>query len=300
MMTMAMKVWVTTTTSLSWNRWDETALVRHSSTENSERTVFNMCDALWGVQTRRWQARSVSGKYWDMYVDECVWFWIVKGAARMARLAQSFSTFKGFQYVFSEVDIRNMKIEDFQRAVRMCTATDRCGSGLFASEGACWSWSCRFSAFPEECHQWALDRLVTRACQMVEVVESTACEEWEEGELIPRMSVRSTLLEVRKLLCVTRSFEGFFLACRLERKIRWKPIRPWITSTHSMRWGWWRCGCEACFPSNESCSAVWICFCVRNRGGYPRIKLVGSLWKFVMRGDVSEVNSQWRMRRCVS
>ena len=32
-----------------------------------------------------------------------------------------------------------------------------------------------------------------------------------------------------------------------------------------MRWGWWRCGCEACFPSNSSCSAVWICFCVRNR-----------------------------------
>ena len=53
-----------------------------------------------------------------MYVDECVWFWIVKGAARMARLAQSFSTFQRFPIYFSEVDIRNMNIEDFQRAVR--------------------------------------------------------------------------------------------------------------------------------------------------------------------------------------
>ena len=44
----------------------------HSSTENSERTIFYMCHALWGVQTRWWQARSVSGKCSDMYVDECV------------------------------------------------------------------------------------------------------------------------------------------------------------------------------------------------------------------------------------
>ena len=29
-----------------------------------------------------------------------VLFWIVKGAARMARLAQSFSTFQGFQLFF--------------------------------------------------------------------------------------------------------------------------------------------------------------------------------------------------------
>ena len=66
-----------------------------------------------------------------------VLFWIVKGAARTARLAQSFSTFQGFQFFLSEVDNRNMKIEDFQRAVRMCTATDKCGSGSFASECAC-------------------------------------------------------------------------------------------------------------------------------------------------------------------
>ena len=66
-----------------------------------------------------------------------VWFWIVKGAARMARLALSFSTFQGFQNILSDVNIRNMKIEDFQRAVRMYTATDRCGSGLFVSESAC-------------------------------------------------------------------------------------------------------------------------------------------------------------------
>ena len=58
-----------------------------------------------------------------------VWFWIVKGAARMALLAQSFSTFQGFQIFLTEANIRNMKTEDFQRAVRMCTATDRCGSG---------------------------------------------------------------------------------------------------------------------------------------------------------------------------
>ena len=37
-------------------------LARHSCTENSERTVLNMCHALCGVQTRWWQARSVSGK----------------------------------------------------------------------------------------------------------------------------------------------------------------------------------------------------------------------------------------------
>ena len=114
-------------------------LVRHSSPENSERTVFNMCDALWGVQTRRWQARSVSGKYWDMYVDECVWFWIVKGAARMARLAQSFSTFQGFQYIFRRLTFETWRLKTCRERSLMYTATDRCGSGLFASESACWS-----------------------------------------------------------------------------------------------------------------------------------------------------------------
>ena len=73
-------------------------------------------------------------------VETCMltsaWFWIVQGAALLARFAQSFSTSQGFQFFLSEVNLRNMKIEDFQRAFRMCTATDRCGSGSFASETA--------------------------------------------------------------------------------------------------------------------------------------------------------------------
>ena len=35
--------------------------------------------------------------------------------------------------------------------------------------------------------------------------------EWGQGDVIPRMCVRSTLLEVRKLLCATRTFlKGIF------------------------------------------------------------------------------------------
>ena len=55
----------------------------------------------------------------------------------MARLAQSFSTFQGLQNSLSEFHIRNMKTEDLQRAVRMCTAIERCGSALFSFESAC-------------------------------------------------------------------------------------------------------------------------------------------------------------------
>ena len=33
---------------------------------------------------------------------------------------------------------------------------------------------------------------------------------WGKGDVIPWMCVRSTLLEVRKLLCVTRSFRRDF------------------------------------------------------------------------------------------
>ena len=57
-------------------------------------------------------------------------------------------------------------------------------------------------------------------------------EECGKGEVIPRMCVRSTFLEVRKLLCVTRSFEEMFVPGRLERMIRWKPIWLQITPTH--------------------------------------------------------------------
>ena len=55
----------------------------------------------------------------------------------MARLALSFSNFQGLHNTLSEVDIRNMKAEDFQRAVRKCTAADRYGSALFSFEPAC-------------------------------------------------------------------------------------------------------------------------------------------------------------------
>ena len=46
----------------------------------------------------------------------------------MARLALSFSTFQGLQNSLSEIHIGNMKTEDLQREVRMCTAIEMCGS----------------------------------------------------------------------------------------------------------------------------------------------------------------------------
>ena len=54
----------------------------------------------------------------------------------MARLALS-QLFRVFQHTVSEVDIRNMKAREWQRAVRMGTATDSYESALFSSEGAC-------------------------------------------------------------------------------------------------------------------------------------------------------------------
>ena len=62
---------------------------------------------------------------------------LCRGAAPMARLAQSFSFFQGLQNSLSEFHIRNMKTEDLQRAVRMCTAIEMCGSALFSFESAC-------------------------------------------------------------------------------------------------------------------------------------------------------------------
>ena len=71
-----------------------------------------------------------------MFVDECVVL-DCAGAAPVARVALSLSTFQGLQNTLSKVDIRNMKAGEWQREVRMGTATDRHGSALFLSEGAC-------------------------------------------------------------------------------------------------------------------------------------------------------------------
>ena len=69
----------------------------------------------------------------ETFILTSVWFWIVctYGASRPV------STFQGLHNTVSEVDIRNMKAREWQRSVRMGTATDSYESALFSSEGAC-------------------------------------------------------------------------------------------------------------------------------------------------------------------
>ena len=61
-------------------------------------------------------------------------------------------------------------------------------------------WSCRFSAYPK--------RSIALLPTLARWWSPPSAMEWEEGDVIPQLCVRSTLLEVRKFRCVTRSFEG--------------------------------------------------------------------------------------------
>ena len=86
---------------------------------------------------------------------------------------------------------------------------------------------------------------------MVEVVESSVfVVKWWNGEVIPRMCVRSTLLEVRKLLCATRSFwrEFFCLValsgwqggsqfdCRSRQRMRLMAEWNWLWGVAFLKW----------------------------------------------------------------